>query len=96
MRGTRPGVRVRRRSRWERGFNLNWGYAHWEEEGLLGSKGESWVGDGWFWLSEMVLVWPWKGREVGEAISAGRGVLQGVVEFGGRVERRVEGEDIRV
>ena len=38
----------------------------------------------------------WKGREVGEAISAGRGVLQGVVEFGGRVERRAEGEDVRV
>jgi hypothetical protein len=34
--------------------------------------------------------------EVGEAISAGRGVLQGVVEFGGRVERRAEGEDVRV
>ena len=44
----------------------------------------------------VVLVWPWKGQEVGEAISAGRGVLQGVVEFGGRVERRAEGEDVRV
>jgi hypothetical protein len=30
--------------------------------------------------------------EVGEAIGAGRGVLQ----FGGRVERRAEGEDVRV
>ena len=38
----------------------------------------------------------WKEREVGEAISAGRGVLQGVVEFRGRVERRAEGEDVRV
>ena len=59
----------------------------------MGSKGKSWVGDRQFWLGEMVLVWPWKGREVREAISAGRGVLQGVVEFGGRVERRAEGED---
>ena len=74
---------------------MNWGYARWEE-GLLGSKGESWVGDRWFWLSKMVLVWPRKGREVGEAISTGRGMLQGMVEFGGRVERRVEGEDVRV
>ena len=61
----------------------------------MGSKGKTWVGDGRFWLSEMVLVRPWKGREVGEAISTGRGVLQGVVEFGGRVERRAEGEDPR-
>ena len=41
-------------------------------------------------------MWLWKGLEVGEAIGAGRGVLQGVVEFGGRVERRAEGEDVRV
>ena len=63
--------------------------------GLLGSTGESWVRDGWFWLGEMVLVQLWKGREVGEATGVGRGMLQGVVEFGGRVERRAEGEDPR-
>ena len=44
----------------------------------------------------MMLVWLWKGREVGKVIGVGRGVLQGVVEFGGRVERRAEGEDVRV
>ena len=38
----------------------------------------------------------WEGREVGETICAGRGVLEGVVEFGGRVERRAEGEDVGV
>ena len=62
----------------------------------MGSKGKSWVGDRWFWLGEMVLVQPWKGRELGEAISVGRGVLQGVVQFGGQVEGRAEGEDVRV
>ena len=44
----------------------------------------------------MVLVWAWKGREVGEVIGAGRGVLQGVVGFGGTVETRAEGEDVKV
>jgi hypothetical protein len=55
MRGTRPGGRVCWRSRWERGFRSNWGYA-------LGGVVESVlrrVGDGWFWLGEMV-VWLWK------------------------------------
>ena len=60
-------------------------------EGLCGGEGESWVRDGWFWVCVIRL---WVGREMGETMGAGRGVLEGV-EFGGRVERRAEGEDVQ-
>ena len=60
----------------------------------MGSKNESWVGDGRFWLSEMVLVRPWKGREVGEAISTGRGVWWSL-EDGWREEWKVRTSECR-
>ena len=60
----------------------------------MGSKSESWVGDRRFWLSEMVLVWPWKRWEVGEAISTGRGVWWSF-EDGWREERKVRTSECR-
>ena len=72
---------------------MDWGYSRRQGECLCGGEeGECWVGDGGCWFDAMVLVGLWEGREMGEAVCARRGVVEGMVEFGRWVERRAKGE----